>query len=422
MTTTTTPTATAPPSEFRQGWRVVAAAMVGVACGSSPVPYTSIGQLIGPIRDDLGWAVGDISLAITIYGIAAACMAPVVGSLADRFGLRRVALVSLVTFGLSFASLALVPPNVWAWWVAWGLAGLVAIGSGPLTWTRGINLWFARQRGLALGTALIGTSFTGIAVPQLAGLAIDQYGWRSAFPLLALLPLGLALPVVWLLFREPRPEQRPTQASGSRELTGRTPAEVLRDARFWLIFASVLLIAFAYGGIFVHLQQILELNGFAKPLARDVVSSLAVAILVGRVGTGFLLDRFWAPLVTLPILSLPALACVLLAGGGVTLPLAYVSAAVVGLAAGAETDLIAYLAARYFGMKHYGRIYGFLYLPFGIASAISPAVYGWSRDATGDYDAMLHVATGLFVLGAVLLLFLGRYPDLSDPPGAPRGS
>jgi MFS family permease len=345
-------------------------------------------------------------------------MAPVVGSLADRFGLRRVALVSLVTFGVSFASLALVPPKVWAWWLAWGLAGLVAIGSGPLTWTRGINLWFSRQRGLALGTALIGTSFTGIAVPQLAGLAIDQYGWRSAFPLLALLPLGLALPVVWLLFREPRPEERPQQASGSRELTGRTPAEVLRDSRFWLIFTSVLLIAFAYGGIFVHLQQILELNGFAKPLARDVVSSLAVAILVGRVGTGFLLDRFWAPLVTLPILSLPALACVLLAGGGVTLPLAYVSALVVGLAAGAETDLIAYLAARYFGMKHYGRIYGFLYLPFGIASAISPAVYGWSRDANGDYDAMLHVATGLFVLGAVLLLFLGRYPDLARPAGA----
>jgi cyanate permease len=113
---------------------------------------------------------------------------------------------------------------------------------------------------------------------------------------------------------------------------------------------------------------------------------------------------------------------VLLAGGGVTLPLAYVSALVVGLAAGAETDLIAYLAARYFGMKHYGRIYGFLYLPFGIASAISPAVYGWSRDATGDYDAMLHVATGLFVLGAVLLLFLGRYPDLTRPAGAPRAS
>ena len=87
------------------------------------------------------------------------------------------------------------------------------------------------------------------------------------------------------------------------------------------------------------------------------------------------------------------------------------SAVILGLATGAETDLIAFLAGRYFGMAHYGKIYGMLYLPFGLASSVSPAVYGWVRDTTGDYDAMLYVAIGLFIGGAVLLLGLGRYPD-----------
>ena len=92
--------ASATPSEFRRGWRIVLAAMAGVACGSSPVPFTSIGQLIGPMREDLGWSIGEISLAITLYGLAAAAMAPFVGALADRYGVRRVALWSLLLFGL----------------------------------------------------------------------------------------------------------------------------------------------------------------------------------------------------------------------------------------------------------------------------------------------------------------------------------
>jgi MFS family permease len=112
----------------------------------------------------------------------------------------------------------------------------------------------------------------------------------------------------------------------------------------------------------------------------------------------------------LPILSLPALSCWLLADAGLTLQLAMVAAFLLGFAAGAESDLIAYLAGRYFGMRHYGKIYGMLYMPFGIASAISPLVYGRVRDVTGHYDPILHVAAGCFLFGAVILLALGRYP------------
>jgi MFS transporter, OFA family, oxalate/formate antiporter len=407
----------APVSEFRRGWRVVLAAMAGVACGSSPIPFTSIGQLIGPMHESLGWSVTEISLAITVYGLAAAMMAPLVGAIADRGSVRTVALWSLLLFGLSFGSLALTPPTVWAWWTAWGLAGLVGVGSGSLTWTRGIGLWFLRQRGLALGIALIGTSFTGVLVPQLAGWAIDRFGWRSAFPLLAALPLGVALPIVWLWFREPPPGDRPAGVFAADRPLGLATGEAVRSYRFWIMIASILLIALAYGGMFVHMQQIVELAGFPRAAARGVVSSMAIAILVGRIGTGWFLDRFWAPLVTLPILSLPALACLLLAGDGLTLPVAYFCALTVGLAAGAETDLIAYMGSRYFGMANYGRIYGLLFLPFGIASAVSPAIYGWARDATGGYDLALHVATGMFIVGAALPLALGRYPVFNAAGG-----
>lgn len=402
---------TPPRSEFTLGWKVVVAAMVGVACGASPIPYNTIGFILGPIHDEFGWSFRDISLGLTICGIAGSLLAPVYGSLADRLGVRPVALFSLVAFAVSFAALALVPGSLAGYWLLWLLVGIVGFGSTPVTWTRGVNLWFFRQRGLALGLTLVGTSLTAILVPPLAAFTVQNLGWRLTFPVLALLPLLIALPVGLLLFREPRIEQRPRELTVDGGLPGITLGEAIRGYRFWLIWVSVLCVAFAYGGVFVHLAQMLVGHGFTLTAAAGIVSTQGLAILAGRVGTGFLLDRFWAPLVTLPLLSAPAIACWLLAGDGLTAGFAVLSAVILGLATGAETDLIAFLAGRYFGMAHYGRIYGMLYMPFGLASAVSPAVYGWVRDTTGNYDAMLFVAMGLFIGGAVMLLGLGRYPE-----------
>jgi MFS transporter, OFA family, oxalate/formate antiporter len=82
-----------------------------------------------------------------------------------------------------------------------------------------------------------------------------------------------------------------------------------------------------------------------------------------------------------------------------------------GFAAGAESDLIAFLAARYFGMANFGKIYGMLYMPFGLMSAISPVIYGTVRVQSGSYDPILTAAAVTFVIGGGLLLLLGRYPD-----------
>jgi MFS family permease len=108
---------------------------------------------------------------------------------------------------------------------------------------------------------------------------------------------------------------------------------------------------------------------------------------------------------------LPGVACFLLATSDApSTGLALTAAFLLGFAAGAESDIIAFLAARYFGMASYGRIYGMLYLPFGVGSAISPIVYGMVRDRTGSYDPMLLAAMILFAVGGALLLLLGRYP------------
>jgi MFS family permease len=407
--------------EFSRGWKALAASFVGTAFGASPLPFNTIGFFIDPLQKEFGWSRTEISLGITIYGLLAALLAPVFGRMADRYGVRPVALGSLAAFGLAFGSFALIPGSLAWFYFVWVLVGLVGIGSTPVTWTRAINLWFYRRRGLALGLTLMGTSVSAVLLPALTVALLEWQGWRAAYAVLALLPLAVALPIGLLLFREPRPEERPPElrvtassAAGAADLPGVSLAGAMRTRGFWLLWISILLVSFAYGGSLVHLPSMLSAQGFTRGDTASVMAVFGLSLAAGRLITGLLLDRFWAPFVTLPILSLPALACWMLATDhSMTMAVAVFSAFLLGFAAGAETDLIAYLAGRYFGMANYGQIYGVLYMAFGIAAALSPTAYGWVRDTTGSYDPILFAAAGMFVVGACLLLLLGPYPDFT---------
>ena len=416
----TTPTQDAPPpGEFRRGWRVLLAALLGTAFGASPLPFQTTGFMIGPIREETGWTLSQVSLGVTIYGILGALLAPAFGAMSDRWGVRRVALGSLTAFGLVFASFSLMPSSLFWFYAIWTTIGLVGIGSTPITWSRAVNLWFFKNRGLALGMTLVGTSVAAMILPTLTVTLIHQYGWRQSYALIALLPLAIALPVALAFFREPRPEERPAElnvvdASGKVALPGWSLTEAMRSPRFWIMVASSFCVAFAYGGSLVHMPQMLKARGFEDTQQAFVVSMFGVSIFAGRIITGALVDRFWAPLVTLPILCLPAVSCLLLAGDSLSFTMAVVAALLLGFSSGAETDLVAFLAGRYFGMANYGRIYGSLYMVFGIASALSPLAYGRMRDATGSYDLILYVAGAMFVVGGFLLLTLGRYPTSAE--------
>lgn len=413
-TQTTVETRTGP-GEFTRGWRVLIASLLGTAFGASPLPYNTIGFFIEPLQREFGWTKAEVSFGVTVYGVLGALLAPVFGWLADRYGVRRVALGSLTAFGLVFASFALIPGTL-AWYYAlWTLIGLVGIGSTPITWSRAINLWFFRNRGLALGLTLVGTSISAMLLPTLTVQFVTHFGWRESFALLALLPLAVALPIGLAWFREPRVDERPAElrsaAGGGLVLAGRTLGEAMREYRFYALWVSIVLISVAYGGALVHMPSMLGAQGFTPAQAASVMGVFGLSIFTGRIVTGLLLDRFWAPLVTLPILCLPAVSCYLLAvDHSLTPAMAVLAAFLLGFSSGAETDLIAYLAGRYFGMANYGQIYGMLYMAFGMSTAVSATLYGWVRDSTGSYDAMLFAAAIMFVVGALLLLTLGRYP------------
>jgi MFS family permease len=410
-------------SEFRRGWRVLLASSLGVACGASPIPLYAIGVLAVPLTEAFGWGRADVMLAILPLTLALVVSVPFIGALADRIGVRPVVLGALAGFGVTWAALSLLPGSLPVYYAMWFLIGLVGGGSTPVGWTRGVVGWFVANRGLALGITLIGTGITGLLLPPYAAWLVETVGWRNAFLGMAVLPLGLALPVAWKLFHE-APGTAPAGAGtpAGRAVTdggvpptaspaGVTLREAMRNYRLWVLAIVILLVGIQTAGTITNFVPLLQDRDYSAVEAARIAGLIGVTIMFGRLFTGFLIDRFWAPGIAFPLLILPAFACIALTGTEITPTVAVLAAMAVGLAAGAETDLVAFLTARYFGLKHYGRIYGLLYAFFALASGLGPFMFGRGFDLAGNYDLVLYAAAGMVVVGATLLLTMGRYPD-----------
>jgi hypothetical protein len=137
---------------------------------------------------------------------------------------------------------------------------------------------------------------------------------------------------------------------------------------------------------------------------------IGIAGLVGRLGVGALLDRFPGVLIGPALYAIPATACLavaLLGSGPVLLVMLALS---IGLALGSELDLMAYMTARYFGLAHYGLLFGVLTGIVGCGAGFGPVIAATLRDVSGSYDLLLLILSGTFVLCGAIVASLGPYP------------
>lgn len=390
------------------GWRVLIAGMLGVSLGITALPFYTLGVFAGPIAAEFGWSRADAQSGLLFSMIGTVCAAGLAGWAIDRFGARRVALVCQIGLTLGFVLLASQGGSTLAWRASWFAMAVMAIGTTPLTWSTGIADWFSKARGTALGIALSGSGITAVVAPPLVQMVIDAHGWRAAYLVLAGAVLLVSWPCTLLLFRS-RAQTAGTPDKAAAPY-GPSFAEVLRGYRFWLILGAFAAISFGIGGTIPNLVPMLTDAGVAN--AAFYASVLGAMVIVGRLVAGYLLDRFWAPAVAVLLLSIPAASCVLLANE--ITPGA--AAALMGLAGGAEFDLVAFLCARYFGIRSFGRAYSWQWAGFALAAGIGSFSYATARDVTGSYDLALYLAAALMAGGGLSLLALGRYPRFESAP------
>jgi MFS family permease len=404
-------------SKIFYGWWIILVAAIGLSMGYGPIVTFTFGVFFKPLSQEFGWNRAQVSLAFSLSLLVMSVAFPFVGRLVDRFGARRVIVPSVLFFGFGLISFSLLSARLWHLYALYLILGVVGGGTAPVPYSNVISHWFDKRRGLALGLAMVGLGLSAFIMPSLAQTLITTGGWRQAYIVIGLMVMVVAIPVVALFLTETpqmlglAPDGETTGSQAGRpdlRKEGLSFHEAWRTDTFWLMVSAFFLMSACVHGCLIHLVPLLTDRGVSAQNAALATSLLGGALLLGRVGAGYLLDRFFASAVAVCFFCGAALGLILL-WSEVTGSLAFAAAFLVGLGMGAEGDIIAYLVSRYFGLRAFGEIYGYAFAAFTLGGVVGPLLMGVGFDSTGSYGLVLSAFVVAALIAAGLMTRLGPY-------------
>jgi MFS family permease len=391
------------------GWRVVLAACFGVMAGFGSLFVYTFAVFVKPLSAQFGWNREAISLGFGLAAITLGVVSPLIGRLLDRFGPRRIILPCMTVYCCAILSLALLRSGVWQFYVTCIVLGLVGNGAAHLAYSRSISTWFQQRLGMALAIVMVGAGLGSMILPVVAQTIISRSGWRAAYLFLGCLALLLGLPLSWRYIVE-RGEARREAAPVAH--SGQTWQQGLRSFAFWIIVAILFVSSISMNGAITHLSALLTDRGITPRDAALCASVLGGSSLLGRVGVGWLLDRFFGARVALVVNLITAAGIFLLARAS-SFPAGCFAAALIGVGAGGEAAITPYLLTRYFGLRAFSTLYGLTWTFYAAAGAIGPVILGRAFDLTGSYTSLLVVLAVALALAAALNLLLPKYSNSS---------
>jgi MFS family permease len=403
------------------GWWVALTAALGLFLNTGTIVVFSFGFFAKAIGQEFHGGRAKISLAFTIHNLTSALFIPLAGRLVDRYGPRKVLLPFTAVLGLILISSWFLSEAIWQLYIFYVALGVVSGGAGAMSYTDVVSHWFDRQRGLAISVMMLGMGLGAIAIPSVAQRLVTTLGWRLAYTVFGCSIVIIPLPVVAAFLKE-RPENMgllpdgggkapvamPIVANVTSNDVGLALREAVRTRGFWTMVCSLFLVTASVHACFIHLPAILTDRGSSAKLAAFASSLFGVGLFMGRVGCGYLLDQFFAPRVAALLFSAVAIGIAFL-GVGHTIWSACIAAVLVGLGIGAEVDIIAYLTSRYFGLRSYGVIFGWIWAVFGVSGGLGAYLMGFGFDKTGSYVAPLIGFFCAAVLATLLIASLGPY-------------
>jgi MFS family permease len=368
-----------------------------------------------------------LMLTMTVMSLAGGLLSPLLGSLMDRVSLRLLMLLGAASLAAGFVAVSFATSFTQVL-VIYGLFMAPAnILVGPMAATVLLSRWFVRRRGTALGFAIAGVSLGGFIYPPLIQLLLDNYEWREAFRLLALIVFLTTVPAAALVVN--RPADRGLHADGAAADPDLHRADapaarlstraILTDPTFWIVAAVLSVVMSGMMGTVTNLV----------PLAMDEgIDPTAAALLISIYsGFGFLAKLFFAAVADR--LNPRHLIFLALAGFGLGMAsiigaeagywLIAIGVGLIGLFGGLMTPLQGLLIARIFPAA-VGRVSGLMTVVILGALLATPPLFGLIFDVTGDYDAIFIAFAALAATTMLIVPYLRLQPKAAAPESSDR--
>jgi MFS family permease len=393
---------------FKNKWWLVFGAILALICGNGVINVFASGLFFKPMAKELGFGRGVISSSIAVTNVMTAITAPFLGRLFDKYGVRPVLLPAIVLFAISVAARSFCTSSIVLLFIIFGIGGITGTGQSTTGYSKLIASNFDKERGLALGLTLGGVGLGTFIVPQYAHYLLSHFGWRNAYLGLGALVLVLAFTPAFIFFSGPAAGARKAAAGPRADLPGLEFSEAIRGYRFWAVWFFMFLSTVAVNGSLIQIVPMLTDRGIPVGMATFALSISGIALLFGRVFSGYLMDKIFAPyigifFVVLPIIGLGILGLGFHGAGPI------VGTVLLGMGMGAELDLLGFIIAVYFGNKAFGALHGFIFMGALFANAVGTAMLGWIYQWTHSYALGFIIFEIILVICVVLLAVLGPY-------------
>lgn len=393
-----------------RGWLVVAAAFL-VGMFGFGLGFYGPGIYLFALNARHGWSTETLASAITVYYVlGAGLLFSVVGPLFDRWGARPVVTTGTVAMALGAVLLTLVSRP----WQVYGAFAVMALGWAAMSGAA-INIivapWFEKRRGLALSWAMNGASAGGIVVAPLLVIAISRYGFANALDAAVAVMLAVLVPIAILALRPKRPDEHdPADLAAGLAVPGRV-AESSPDFRLRSVFHSRAFItissAFALAltaqvGFLTH--QVAFLSSTIGSIAAGwAVSLTTFAAVIGRLATGFVVDRFDRRAVASLNFFVQALGLGLLAAASQPAML-YLGCVLFGAGVGNASSLPGLIVQQEFPNRHFARVISLVVSINQFSFAFGPTLLAQLQHADPTYTGALVMCLAMELAAGVIVL------------------
>lgn len=411
------PQETATRPRFFYGWLIVLVSALGLFLGA-PLLVFSFSIFFKPLVESFHASRAAVSLGFSLFNFVGALCLPITGILIDRFGPKRVILIFTVMFGVVLCCALFVGSALWQLYLFYSVLGIaMASGPAPVPHSALISRWFDRRRGLALSLSMMGIGIGSIIIPILSLRLISLYHWRVTFAIFGAAVLLLPTPAIAVLLKDD-PAQLGLHPDGDTTTAARAPMrqnnigltwqEIWHSPTFWLLVSIFMLVGISMHGSVLHLAAILTDRGISAQRAALATSLVGAAVIVGRLGSGYLMDFIFAPRVAMLFFGAATVGLIMLCTG-MHSDFTLLASFLVGLGMGAEVETMAFLTSRYFGLRAFGTAFGVGFGSFMTAGSVGVLLMGAGYDHFHSYTVTL-ITLAVAMLGAIFLLaLLGPY-------------
>lgn len=352
------------------------------------------------LLDEFQWTKGELKFRDFLNMCVAAFIVPFVGALIDRYGVKKIMSIGLILVSILVFSYSYIQNLIHIYAIHIGFAFAVAC-AGTMSVVIMVSQRVKENHGTALGIALAGTSLGGIVISRLSNRLLDNYDWRTAFQIEAVLPL-IALVLIWV-FLKPINYQK-EEKNVDTGLTEIKFSQAIRSGTYWAICAAGFFCFYAILAIIGNLYLYLSELGYDRNEATNMFTIFFLIILAAKFLSGIITDY-----INKYLMFKLQLCCMII--GVVFFALnqpqfAWPGLIFVGVGWGGLYTLFNYTIITTFGVKNAGKINGLISTFEGIGAGAGSWLTGVISDKTGDYSMSFYLIVVFLVISLIISFFI----------------